>query len=38
MERLGMSRDAADDFDFPAFPEGHRLRCFILYRIRRAGP
>jgi len=39
MERLGMVRDAAGDFDHPRLPEGHRLRRHILYRLRRAaGP
>ncbi|HEV8678901.1 MAG TPA: GNAT family N-acetyltransferase [Stellaceae bacterium] len=36
MERLGMTHDPADDFDHPRFPEGHRLRRNLLYRIRRA--
>jgi RimJ/RimL family protein N-acetyltransferase len=37
MERLGMSHDPADDFDFahPRLPEGHPLRRHVLYRIRR---
>ena len=35
MERLGMMRNPADDFDFPRFPEGHPLRRHILYRLRR---
>lgn len=35
MERLGMRRDAADDFDHPALPEGHPLRRHVLYRIGR---
>ena len=36
MERLGMHRDPAeDDFDHPRFPEGHRLRAHVLYRLRR---
>ena len=35
MERLGMTRDPADDFDHPAVPEGHELRRHILYRLRR---
>jgi RimJ/RimL family protein N-acetyltransferase len=35
MERLGMTRDSADDFDRPRFPEGHPLRRNVLYRIRR---
>jgi RimJ/RimL family protein N-acetyltransferase len=36
MERLGMRRDPADDFDHPALPEGHRLRRHVLYRLSRA--
>lgn len=36
MERLGMSRDPADDFDHPRVPDGHRLRRHLLYRLRRA--
>jgi RimJ/RimL family protein N-acetyltransferase len=35
MERLGMTRDPADDFDHPRFPEGHRLRHHVLYRLGR---
>ena len=34
MERLGMTRDPADDFDHPRLPEGERLRRHVLYRIR----
>ena len=33
MERLGMRRDPADDFDYPSFPEGHPLRRHVLYRV-----
>jgi RimJ/RimL family protein N-acetyltransferase len=33
MERLGMRRDPADDFDHPAMPEGHPLRSHVLYRL-----
>lgn len=33
MERLGMRRDPADDFDHPALPEGHPLRRHVLYRL-----
>jgi RimJ/RimL family protein N-acetyltransferase len=33
MERLGMRRDPADDFDHPAVPEGHPLRRHVLYRL-----
>ena len=35
MERLGMSRDPADDFDHPGLPAGHPLRRHVLYRLRR---
>jgi ribosomal-protein-alanine N-acetyltransferase len=35
MERIGMTRDPADDFDHPSIPEGHRLRRHVLYRLRR---
>jgi RimJ/RimL family protein N-acetyltransferase len=37
MERLGMTRDAQDDFDFPTLPEGHALRRHVLYRLSRMG-
>ena len=33
MERLGMRRDPAEDFDYPGFPEDHPLRRHVLYRI-----
>jgi ribosomal-protein-alanine N-acetyltransferase len=33
MERLGMRRDPADDFDHPALAESHPLRRHVLYRI-----
>jgi RimJ/RimL family protein N-acetyltransferase len=33
MERIGMRRDASDDFDYPALPENHELRPHVLYRI-----
>ena len=33
MERLGMRRDPADDFDYPTMPEGHPLRAHVLYRL-----
>jgi RimJ/RimL family protein N-acetyltransferase len=32
MERLGMHRDPADDFDHPMLPEKHPLRPHVLYR------
>jgi RimJ/RimL family protein N-acetyltransferase len=36
MEKLGMSRDAADDFDHPRVPEGHQWRRHLLYRANHA--
>jgi RimJ/RimL family protein N-acetyltransferase len=33
MERLGMRRDPADDFDHPKLPESHPLRKHVLYRL-----
>ena len=38
MERLGMSRDPAEDFDHPSQPERHPLRRHVLYRLRRPAP
>ena len=35
MEKLGMTRNAADDFDHPGIPEGHPLRHHVLYRLHR---
>jgi RimJ/RimL family protein N-acetyltransferase len=35
MERLGMVRDPADDFDHPLLPESHPLRRHVLYRLTR---
>jgi RimJ/RimL family protein N-acetyltransferase len=35
MEKIGMSRSPADDFDHPRLAEGHPLRRHVLYRIRR---
>lgn len=35
MERLGMTRDPADDFDHPRLALDHPLRRHILYRIAR---
>lgn len=34
MERLGMHRDPADDFEHPKVPKGHPLRPHVLYRLR----
>lgn len=36
MERLGMSRDPAADFDHPKVQKGHRLERHVLYRLVRA--
>ena len=35
MERIGMARDPAGDFDHPVLPPGHPLRRHLLYRRRR---
>jgi RimJ/RimL family protein N-acetyltransferase len=35
MERLGMRRSPAEDFDHPKLAEGHPLRRHVLYRLRR---
>ena len=35
MERLGMTRLPADDFEHPSLPEGHPLRPHVLYRLSR---
>jgi RimJ/RimL family protein N-acetyltransferase len=37
MERLGMTRLPADDFDHPRLPQGHALQRHVLYRKRRPG-
>ena len=34
MERIGMRRSPADDFDHPRLPEGDPLRRHVLYRMR----
>ena len=36
MEKIGMTRDSADDFEHPNLPEGHPLRSHVLYRLGRA--
>ena len=36
MQRLGMTRDAADDFDNPRLAPGYPLRRHVLYRMSRA--
>lgn len=33
MERLGMARDPAEDFDHPRVPEGSPVRRHVLYRL-----
>ena len=35
MERLGMTRDIADDFYFPGIAEDNPLRPHVLYRLKR---
>ncbi|HMD57698.1 MAG TPA: GNAT family protein [Solirubrobacteraceae bacterium] len=35
MERLGMTRDAAEDFEHPLLPSGHALAPHVLYRLSR---
>jgi RimJ/RimL family protein N-acetyltransferase len=34
MERIGLHRDPADDFEHPNIPSGHPLRRHVLYRLR----
>lgn len=38
MEKLGMTRDPADDLEDPTVPVGHWQRPHVLYRIRRPSP
>ena len=35
MQRIGMTRDPAGDFEHPAVPAGHPIRPHVLYRIIR---
>lgn len=35
MERMGMRRNPADDFQHPNLPDGHPLRAHVLYRLAR---
>jgi ribosomal-protein-alanine N-acetyltransferase len=34
MQKIGMTRDPADDFDHPNVPDGHPIKPHVLYRIR----
>lgn len=34
MERLGMTRNPADDFEHPGIAAGHPLRSHVLYRLK----
>jgi len=36
MERIGMRRDEAGDFDHPRLPPGHPKQRHVLYRLQRA--
>ncbi|MDM0112212.1 GNAT family N-acetyltransferase [Variovorax sp. J22R133] len=36
MERIGMVRNPADDFDHPLVPDGHPLQRHVLYRMSQA--
>ena len=36
MQKLGMTRDVADDFEHPTLPADHLLRRHVLYRLKRA--
>ena len=38
MEKIGMRRDKAGDFDHPAIPEDHPVRPHVFYRIGRNDP
>ena len=35
MEKIGMRRSSADDFDHPMLPQGHPIRRHVLYRLAR---
>ena len=36
MEKLGMTRDRADDFEHPRVPAGHAMRPHVLYRLQKS--
>jgi RimJ/RimL family protein N-acetyltransferase len=33
MEKIGMERDVAEDFDHPHIPDGHPMRKHVLFRL-----
>lgn len=35
MEKIGMTHDPAEDFEYPKLPPGHKLRRHVLYRLTR---
>jgi RimJ/RimL family protein N-acetyltransferase len=37
MEKIGMTREPAGDFDHPSIPEGNPIRRHVLYRITKPG-
>jgi RimJ/RimL family protein N-acetyltransferase len=37
MQKIGMTRNAADDFEHPNLPIGHALRRHVLYRLANPG-
>jgi RimJ/RimL family protein N-acetyltransferase len=36
MQKIGMTRDVAEDFEHPALPVGDPLRRHVLYRLRKS--
>ncbi len=36
MDKIGMKRDVAEDFEHPRVDEGHRLRRHVLYRLNKS--
>jgi RimJ/RimL family protein N-acetyltransferase len=36
MEKIGMTRNEADDFDHPRVADGHALKRHVLYRLKRS--
>ena len=37
MQKIGMTRNASDDFEHPSLPVGHPLRRHVLYRLANSG-